>query len=774
MKLRVIQSQQIRAWSARRRLSILSAIVALVAVPMLSAQAQPVDCLPMQQPLVKIPEMVSKDGRLRGTFLLTDQQERINFRTPPQSLPGDLSQRTATTCFAQYMRSYRIGNSPAPSQGLADPLPGPTLRARVGDMIELTFLNQINPNDFGNSIDMDLKSGGTGCDEVSGSYPVGNAVNDKFPDCFHGSSTGNIHFHGTHTNPNTTGDNVLIQIRPSSPALDGKDAVDPAVIDKEFAQFFAKCELMLKYNQLSEWPKSWSDLPKTYVDDQTTRLKKYDAKYNQGLWKADETALQMGAWPEYYIGAYPYCFHLPKYADASWPPPSGGGALQMGQSPGMHWYHAHKHGSTNIDVQNGMSGVFIIEGEYDDALNTFYNKVPNWTHTQPVMLVNQIGGTPNLEHPKPGRTDKGPDFSVNGRLQPKITMYPGEVQMWRIANSSPRSAMYVPYLPEGFTWRQLAQDGVQFAPDNYDKSLNKPLKIAAGNRVDLLVKAPLKPHLPMAPLLVEPNIASAEINIVPDAQNVNLGYPNAPPPPVPLLWVEVSGQGPEMQLIPKEKLAPLPPYLADITDDEVKNSHRPPIVFASGGPGSKTQHTIDGVQFSETDESKWVKVDNLNTAEEWKIVNNTSFQPIDHPFHIHINPFQITEVFDPNQVLPGGIYKYVLIPGVQLKPGQCYIDPKNPDTWKPCDNTPSTQRVWWDVFPIPSGRIAIGADGNTINGPDGNPIVIGGYFKLRSRFVDFPGVFVLHCHILAHEDRGMMTIVAVAVPPGVLENVHHH
>jgi FtsP/CotA-like multicopper oxidase with cupredoxin domain len=38
---------------------------------------------------------------------------------------------------------------------------------------------------------------------------------------------------------------------------------------------------------------------------------------------------------------------------------------------------------------------------------------------------------------------------------------------------------------------------------------------------------------------------------------------------------------------------------------------------------------------------------------------------------------------------------------------------------------------------------------------------------MRSRFVDFPGFFVLHCHILAHEDRGMMTVVEVRsnVPP---------
>ena len=32
---------------------------------------------------------------------------------------------------------------------------------------------------------------------------------------------------------------------------------------------------------------------------------------------------------------------------------------------------------------------------------------------------------------------------------------------------------------------------------------------------------------------------------------------------------------------------------------------------------------------------------------------------------------------------------------------------------------------------------------------------------MRSRFVDFTGTYVIHCHILAHEDRGMMTVVEV-------------
>jgi FtsP/CotA-like multicopper oxidase with cupredoxin domain len=48
--------------------------------------------------------------------------------------------------------------------------------------------------------------------------------------------------------------------------------------------------------------------------------------------------------------------------------------------------------------------------------------------------------------------------------------------------------------------------------------------------------------------------------------------------------------------------------------------------------------------------------------------------------------------------------------------------------------------------------------------------VIPGYFKMRSRFVDYPGSYVFHCHILVHEDRGMM--FTVEVQP--LNEVNHH
>ena len=272
-------------------------------------------------------------------------------------------------------------------------MPGPTLRARVGDLIELTFLNQIGGGPYWNTIDRGEK--GQGCDESTAPYPG----LDTFPDCFHGSTTGNIHFHGTHTNPGTTGDNVFIEVRPSLRDSDGQPVVTEASVQAPFDSFFARCETELNKSVLSQWPPNWNALPAAWTAMQENLLKRYDQDpvIINKLWPIDEAQRAAGAWPQYYIGATPYCFRLPAYVtpgptQVSRPPghmsamTSTGAmeetrALEMGQAPGTHWYHAHKHGSTTIDVANGMTGAFIIEGGYDDALNSFYNA--GWTGPQP-------------------------------------------------------------------------------------------------------------------------------------------------------------------------------------------------------------------------------------------------------------------------------------------------------------------------------------------------------------------------------------------------------
>ena len=206
------------------------------------------------------------------------------------------------------------------------------------------------------------------------------------------------------------------------------------------------------------------------------------------LWPHNEAQIKAGVWPQYQLGASPYCFRL-----ANSEPAGGRPAQVMGQAPGTHWYHAHKHGSTALNVANGMTGAFIIEGQYDDDLRKFYGSGLR----DQVMVVQQLSAQPFplLAPPEPNFGGPGsvpkPQLSVNGRLNPVVRMRPGEVQRWRIVNANYRSAVQFQTIAPatGLAWRQIAQDGVQFAFANYTTlgAMNRAFNLAPANRADLLV-----------------------------------------------------------------------------------------------------------------------------------------------------------------------------------------------------------------------------------------------------------------------------------------------
>src|SRR6185295_13963306 len=87
--------------------------------------------------------------------------------------------------------------------------------------------------------------------------------------------------------------------------------------------------------------------------------------HDEQLWVQNQDEMAAHQLPQYYIGGYPSCFTLPVW---------NGKQESMGQAPGTHWYHAHKHGSTALNLANGMAGALIIEGDYDDVLKNFYTK----------------------------------------------------------------------------------------------------------------------------------------------------------------------------------------------------------------------------------------------------------------------------------------------------------------------------------------------------------------------------------------------------------------
>lgn len=797
----------------------------IVLAPSLPAHAQGfISCAPLGQSLVKIPE-IDRDPAthtLKGVVITADEERNL-------WLPAG----GTSSCASQWMRyykGYRVGHPEDwnvknyVAGGFPEPLPGPTLRARVGDLVEITFLNQINPIHYGNSIDRAEK--GEGCDisvvaapnwaantayknnalvkpqsnNAGGYYfratagtsgataPVfpqtqGQTVNDgnvkwtnigtnlypgsdQMPNCIHGSSTTNIHFHGTHTTPSTTGDNVLLQIRPAL-RNGAKLEPDEKTVEAPFNNFFRWCEKNGSPTQWNEMPQEFRNLQMgPWENNPHGLIGKYDqtAAYKPApLWPPNEDVIRQGGWPQYYIGAFPYCFRLPALL-------LGGKEYHMYQAPGTHWYHAHKHGSTDINVSNGMTGVFIIEGDYDDKLKAFYKSTPehkNWDLEQVVMVMQQLTTTPSLL--KAGQRGAAV-ISVNGRQQPKLTMRPNQVQLWRIVNTASRDFLTLcPFDPaSGLSWRQTAQDGVQFKWDNYAMSANgtAPINLAPGNRVDLLVQATKDGTQPL-------NVVSG--NVAPSTCDSSAN-------PSPLLTVNVDNTKPaaqpQMPFIDQASYPPFPQFLEDIPASEthvhrelvfntVSNPNPDPPPHSRSAPPNNS-HFINNKQFTD----KLVdQVMLLDTAEEWKMLNLT-LTGIWHPFHIHVNPFQIIEVFDPNST-------------DAEKGGKCYADPTNPDTWKPCPGaSPKKDFIWWDVFGIPAGRQETLSCTTKDQCPEavrdqvscpGNgqscTVIIPGYFKMRTRFSDFTGQFVLHCHILAHEDRGMMELVEVV--PNTTIYAHH-
>ena len=87
----------------------------------------------------------------------------------------------------------------------------------------------------------------------------------------------------------------------------------------------------------------------------------------------------------------------------------------------------------------------------------------------------------------------------------------------------------------------------------------------------------------------------------------------------------------------------------------------------------------------------------LGAVEEWTIINKDMGD--DHVFHIHVNDMLLTKI----------------------------------------NGDPLPEPIWMDTAIVPRN----------------------GSITFRSRFLDFTGKFMLHCHMMNHEDLGMMQVVEV-------------
>ncbi|HVF58464.1 MAG TPA: multicopper oxidase domain-containing protein [Thermoanaerobaculia bacterium] len=534
------------------------------------------------------------------------------------------------------------------------------------------------------------------CNGPQGPCGPPQSVQETTPNCFHGNNVTNLHLHGTHVSPQPHQDFVLLNLFPPG---------------------------------------------------------------SQGVPSGDNYAVG-----DYQVDVNPFPWN---------------------QAPGTHWYHPHKHGSTSLQVMGGQAGALIIQGAFDDWLKQLYGD----KLVDRIMAVQQIAGRVNYF--TPGYPNFPPQLLLNGLASPVIRMRPGEIQRWRFVGGTTQAAasLEIGFDPRIKEVRQIAEDGIQFAWQNYDR---QPLrdseatylnfKLTPGNRADFLIKAPDQPGTYSVNRRVFlPDLADH----VEDQFNMDEEIAERVPPtafaadraPVdavgnPLLFtiqvdkvdrVDMSfpvteGTDPACKAKPKPARCwpDTPYYLKDLTGKRTPD--RTLAFRIDGNPGGQpNSFWINESQYKHGCAEATME---LGTTEDWLVKNvpgknNTVL--LAHPFHIHINPFQVfrdgDRKFDPPYIWQDSIALPVASPGGTASglsgPSDRPAGPiwDNEDAKVKCSKACLADNATWNgqwKTTIPDKLSVCGCEVKDTS------------VRIVQKFEDYTGAYVIHCHFLGHEDRGMM------------------
>jgi suppressor of ftsI len=337
--------------------------------------------------------------------------------------------------------------------------------------------------------------------------------------------------------------------------------------------------------------------------------------------------------------------------------------LPANHPSGVFWYHPHHHRYVDMQTFAGQAGTIIVRGGLDD--------IPGIGDLRDRVMVFQntdVRGSSTAA--SQSRPPKDRLIIINGQLQPRIDIRPGESQRWRLVNAS--NERFLKIRPVGGEYFLLARDGVTL---QHPQRLSE-MFLAPGQRVEVLVRA---------------GTARGDFKLV-QQYFQQRPTPFGIQPAVQVATVRVDGAA--------QARRPVPSFLGradDLRGSRVDIAARRRVVFTQNP--AKAQFFVNGKMFAHGNGGNPVPMfsPRLNTVEEWLLVNDS---PEWHNFHIHIDPYQV--------VARNG----------------------RPVTGQP---------EWADSLAMPpQSRITI-----------------------RQRFADFTGRFVLHCHVLVHEDNGMMAEVRV-------------
>lgn len=382
--------------------------------------------------------------------------------------------------------------------------------------------------------------------------------------------------------------------------------------------------------------------------------------------------------------------------------------LPIDHAPGTFWYHGHVHGSTAIQVSSGMAGAIIIEGGLDTLPEIAAMEEKIFVLQQMPYLYDDV--TDQYHIPWNDSTF-GPDAwrdnykaqgwrtTINGQSIPVIDMAPEEVQRWRFVHAGVRETVNLELFDqEGNSTKLASQSLYAIAEDG--------IAYGYSNKVDYME---LQPGYRVDLLVKAPNKTMDTLYLMDTGTEV-LGSLDASPDtenPKLLAMVVLKEKGsPVAKAMPSSaSLAPLAPYpsLVEVTP----TADLEKVEFNIDVKATPTQFQIDGKAFDPMN----IRELTLDKVQDWQLTSGLA----SHPFHIHVNHFQL------------------------IDKSTCLERDEDNNCVRWSDPEKFDHPIWKDTY-------FVDFDEKT---------------TIRTVYKDFTGKFVIHCHILDHEDQGMMQSVEI-------------
>lgn len=326
--------------------------------------------------------------------------------------------------------------------------------------------------------------------------------------------------------------------------------------------------------------------------------------------------------------------------------------LPTDAASGTYWYHSHADMTSEAQVFEGLSGVMEVAGLSAKLPAGLRGVAERFLALKDLQVANGAIVSNHIDSNAPTTR------TVDGQLDPALTIAPGETQLWHLANVG-ADIFYYLHL-DGHRFRVIGQDGNPVVRT----WTSQRLVLAPGKRFDVLVRGGAPGVTKLRTLAY------------------NQGGDHYPEQILATLRTAGRAQ------------APVAAPINFVTAPDLRRqpaAQRRRFVFSENH--ADNGFFINGRLYDRR------RVDaraRLNTVEQWTVENHTDEQ---HPFHLHTYQMQVISVNGRPQPFLG------------------YQDEV--------------------VLPI-RGRVVV-----------------------RIAFRDFTGLTVFHCHILAHEDQGMMANLEV-------------